>query len=129
MARRRPSTGALFTVTSLVEPSMPPWARIAASFYNGATIPYILKAPRIYRGSGDDLTAAECKTELRRLLSDICDGEEPPSRALLKICPTLDAVIVGVWNRPRLLSYSAPAPMGFNYIGSTNPRGRGISMR
>ena len=94
-----------------------PWYRVAASFYNGATIPYILKALRIHRGVSDIVTQADCRRELRDLLATMCNEPPPPQYVGLEICPSVDAVIVCV-EKPRVKNY--------NLISASTPLGRGL---
>src|SRR6266852_558499 len=86
-----------------------PWYRVAASFYNGATIPYILKALRIQRGASDVLSQEDWKLELHRLLAEMRDEPPPPRYVGLEICPTLDAVIVCV-DKARVQNYKLIPP-------------------
>jgi hypothetical protein len=92
-----------------------PWYRVAASFSNGATIPYILKALRIHGGVSDIVAPADCRIELRGLLTMICDDPPPPQYVGLEICPSLDAVVVCV-EQARVRHY--------DFIPSSSPSGR-----
>ena len=96
---------------------LPPWQLIASSFSNGATIPYLLKALRIYSGTSDNLSAEECRNELDGFLRVL--SEEPPKPQLvgLKLCPTIDAVVVCV-EKQRVKNYA--------FISPSNRSGRGL---
>jgi hypothetical protein len=94
-----------------------PWHLVPASFTNGATIPYILKALRIFRGEGDNVSAIDCRLEIRYLLSMMCDEPAPPQYVGLEICPTLDAIVVCV-DKPRTRHHPR--------IPSSIPSGRGL---
>src|SRR5688572_8851613 len=96
---------------------LPPWQRIASSFSNGATIPYLLKSLRIYSGTSDSLSPEECRDELRGFLNVLC--EEPPEPQLvgLELCPTIDAVVVCV-EKKRLKNHP--------FIPPSNRSGRGL---
>ena len=94
-----------------------PWYRVAKSFYNGATIPYLLKALRIHRGVTDTVTPKDCGADLENLLTIMCDEPPPPQYVGLEICPTLDAVVVCV-EKSRVQYYS--------FIPSSKPSGRGL---
>jgi hypothetical protein len=70
-----------FWGTTLRMPEAPPWQRLASSFHNGATIPYLLKALRIHSGISDSLSVEECRIELHELLKILC--EDPPEPHLV----------------------------------------------
>ncbi len=95
----------------------PPWQQIASSFSNGATIPYLLKAMRIQAGVDDSVSADECRTELHRLLTMLCEGPPEPHLVGLELCPTIEAVVVCV-EKQRVRNYS--------YIRPLNQSGRGL---
>lgn len=96
---------------------VPPWQRIASSFSNGATIPYLIKALRIYSGTSDGLNPKECRDELGEFLKVLC--EEPPEPHLvgLELCPTIDAVVVCV-EKKRVKNHA--------FIPASNRSGRGL---
>src|SRR3982751_4621510 len=96
---------------------LPPWQRIASSFYNGATIPYLLKALRIHSGSSDSLTTEECRSELHQLLTTLCEDPPEPHLVGLELCPTIDAVVVCV-EKQRVKNYA--------YIPPLTQSGRGL---
>jgi len=95
----------------------PPWQRIASSFYNGATIPYLLKALRIYSGTRDSLSVEECRNEVHRFLKVLCEDPPEPHLVGLELCPTIDAVVVCV-DKQRVKNYA--------YISPLNQSGRGL---
>jgi hypothetical protein len=95
----------------------PPWQRIASSFPNRATIPYLLKAMRIQAGADDSVSADECRSELYRLLATLCEDPPEPHLVGLELCPTIDAVVVCV-EKQRVKNYARIPPL--------NQSGRGL---
>jgi hypothetical protein len=70
-----------------------------------------------YSGTSDNLSAEECRDELRGFLNVLC--EEPPEPELvgLELCPTIDAIVVCV-EKKRLKTHA--------FIPPSNSSGRGL---